>query len=223
MVVPRPRCRSRRRLALRGSARRRCCRRALADRLAVVDADHHDDEFRLFGRDDFARNLRPFGLAAGLVTDEARGGAMLAHNAEFRLLGERVLEAVGEPIGHGVAHHHDWGGHWSGGVRLLTGGRRRMRVVRRCFALALAGCRPVFRLAEKAAAERIVVRLLIARLLSRKAPVAPELGIRRHQQRQRHAERGDGPGDRSDGRCGNCLWNAWATVFSAGTSASTGQ
>ena len=80
----------------RGRRRRRAAPPALlADRLAVVEADHHHDEFRLLGRDDFARDLRPVDVAARLVADQAGIGACLRTIADLGRFGERVLEPVG--------------------------------------------------------------------------------------------------------------------------------
>ena len=84
-------------------------RRLLADRLAVVVADHHHDEFGLLGRDDLLRDLRPVDVAATVVADQAGIGAMLAHDADLGLLGECFFEPEREPVGHRIAHHHDVG------------------------------------------------------------------------------------------------------------------
>ena len=87
--------------------RRRAARGPLANRLVIVGPDHHHDEFRLLGRDDLARGLRPVHVTAGIVADQAGGGAVLAGDADLRPLREGVLEPIAEPIRHRVAHDHD--------------------------------------------------------------------------------------------------------------------
>src|SRR6516165_10058060 len=44
-------------------------RSLLTDGLAIIVADHHDDEFGFLGGDDLARHLRPLAIAALIVTD----------------------------------------------------------------------------------------------------------------------------------------------------------
>ena len=46
------------------------------------------------------------GLALGLIFDQAGGVLGLADHAHVGLLDIGVLEAIGEPVGHAVAHHH---------------------------------------------------------------------------------------------------------------------
>src|ERR1700756_1037081 len=69
-----------------------------ADRLTVVVSDHHDDEFGLLGRNDLARHLRPLEIAALIVADQAGIGAMLAHDADLRVLRKGIFEPVSQPI-----------------------------------------------------------------------------------------------------------------------------
>ena len=105
---------------------------ALADLLAIIDADHHDDEFRFVGSDDLLDDLGPFNVTARIVADEPRGRAMLSQDGEFRLFGKSLFEAVGQPIRHAVADDHDRIG--GRGVRfLLRPGR--VRVIRGCLTL----------------------------------------------------------------------------------------
>ncbi len=160
-------------------------RRTLADRLMIAGSDHHHDELRLFGRDDLARGLRPVHVAFGIVADQARAGAMLAHDADLGPFRERVLEPVGEPIGHRIAHDHDGGGDRRIGFARLR--RWGMGIVRR----RGRGARNILRAEE--AAERIVLLLLLElRLLlnrsrwpPRRTEWRPELRLRGHQQRDR--------------------------------------
>ena len=91
----------------RAWARRRRC--FFADRLTVVVSEHHDDEFRFLGRDDLARHLRPFEVAALVIADQTGIGAVLAHDGDLRVFREGVLEPIGQPIRIGVAHDDDRG------------------------------------------------------------------------------------------------------------------
>ncbi len=172
-------------------ARAHGCRRLFTDQLAVVVADHHDDELGLLGRYDLARHLRPLVLAAPAVADEPGIGAMLAHDGDVGVLGVGVFEAVSEPVGIGVAHDHDAGG----GVGLLLRRTGRARIIRRC--LAFVSVRPVATVTVTIAvtlarriptgtepsAERVVVALLLAL-----RPVAPVPELRLCRQHQRHAD-----------------------------------
>ncbi len=106
----------RRRLRRVAPGRRR--RRTVADRLPVVEADHHHDELGLIRRDRLAHDLRPFHIAPRIVADETRIGPVLAHDAELRLFGERVFQAIGEPVGHRVAQHQNRRRDRRGGFRL---------------------------------------------------------------------------------------------------------
>ena len=68
--------------------------------------DHHHDELRLGRRDRLADHLRPILLfVAAVVTDQAAAGAVLAHDGEVGRIAERVLQSVGQPVGHGIAEH----------------------------------------------------------------------------------------------------------------------
>ena len=82
------------------------------DLLAVVEADHHHHEFRLLGRDHLLGRHGPIGIfAAGVVphlgADQAGRGAVPPQDADFRGVGEGLLEAIGEPVRHRIAEHHD--------------------------------------------------------------------------------------------------------------------
>jgi hypothetical protein len=52
---------------------------------------------------------------------------VLAHHTDFRRVGQGIFQPIGEPVGHGVAEHHD------GGCRRRLGflGRGRAREIRR--------------------------------------------------------------------------------------------
>src|SRR5262249_33502845 len=153
-----------------------------ANRLTVVVSDHHDDEFGLLGRDDLARHLRPLEIAALFVANEAGIGAMLAHDADLRVLGKSVFEPVGQPIGVGIAHHYDRGR----GLGLLLRRRRRARIVdRRLPFLPLVVIAPII----PTAAEPVVVPVIVVLLLTLRtaAPISPELCLRRQQQREADA------------------------------------
>jgi hypothetical protein len=58
-------------------------------------ADHHDDQLGLVGRDHLFDDLRPFDVAASVVADQPRDGAMFAHDRHLGRLGEGFLEAIG--------------------------------------------------------------------------------------------------------------------------------
>src|SRR5262249_58518513 len=96
--------------------------------------DHHDDEFGLLGSDDLARHLRPFALAALIVTDETGISAMFAYDADFGLLGKGVFKPEGKPVSVRITHHHDL----NRGI-LARRGRRRLRVIRGLLLLDLSG------------------------------------------------------------------------------------
>ena len=171
-------CRLRIRLGRGGTRRRRGG--LFADRLTVVVSDHHDDEFGLLGRNDFAHHLRPLEIAALIVADQAGIGAMLAHDANVRVLGKGIFEPVGQPIGVGVAHHHDRGRGFGLFLRRCRGARI---IDRRLPFLAVGIVRAAL---IPAAAEPVVVPLLLLALRTA-APIPPELRLRRQQQREAHA------------------------------------
>ena len=107
---------------------------ALADRLTVVEPDHHDDEIRLLGGDDLARRLRPvLRFVARIVADQARDGAVLADDAELRRLAQRIFQTVGQPVGHGIAEHQNVlvGCGASAGLRAGAGARKSQSARRR--------------------------------------------------------------------------------------------
>src|SRR5215813_13820316 len=128
-------CRLRVRLGRAGGNGRRDL---FADRLTVVVSDHHDDEFGLLGRNDLARHLRPFAIAALIVVDETGIGAMFAHDADFGLLGKSIFEPVGKPVSVRIAHHHDL----DRGI-LARRGWRRVGVIRGLVLLDFSGPFPV--------------------------------------------------------------------------------
>ena len=90
--------------------------RRLADRDAIVEAEHHHDGVRLLAGEDTLGGGDPVGrLALGLVADQAGHGLVLADHAHVGLFGEGILEAVGQPVRHGVAEHQ----------HVASGGHRR--------------------------------------------------------------------------------------------------
>src|SRR5262249_29392119 len=127
-------CRLRVRLGRAGGNGRRDL---FADRLTVVVSDHHDDEFGLLGRNDLARHLRPFAIAALIVVDETGIGAMFSHDADFGLLGKSIFEPVGKPVSVRIAHHHDL----DRGI-LARRGWRRVGVIRGLVLLDFSGPSP---------------------------------------------------------------------------------
>src|SRR5262249_56068642 len=77
------------------------------DGLAIIVSDHHHDEFGFLGNDDLARHLRPFALAALIVTNETGIGAMFAHDADLGLLGKGIFKPKGNPVSVPITHPHD--------------------------------------------------------------------------------------------------------------------
>src|SRR5207253_10445670 len=73
----------------------------LADRHAIVEAEHDDDGVRLFGGEDGLGGRGPIGrFAARLILDQAGRGLVLADHAHVGLLGIGVFETIAEPVGH---------------------------------------------------------------------------------------------------------------------------
>ena len=65
---------------------------SLAQCLAIVQAEHHDDDARLFARQHLLDGLRPFdGLAARVIADETGEGPDLAHHADLGRVRERLF------------------------------------------------------------------------------------------------------------------------------------
>src|SRR5262249_38288175 len=64
--------------------------------------------------------------AAPAVADQTGIGAVLAYDGNFGVLGKRIFETVGKPIGVRIAHDHDRGC----GLGLLLRWARRMRIIR---------------------------------------------------------------------------------------------
>src|SRR5262249_54532861 len=157
--------------------RRRSHGRAFADRLTVVDANHHHDELGLVGGERFLYRRDPITVAPWVVADQSGIGAILAQDGKFWLLRKGVFEAVGEPVGHGVADDHDGGRRGSVGLALR---RRRTRIVRGRLALLVGAAEP--------ASERVIVWLRTLLLLlpplprsvapRSPAPRSPELRVR---------------------------------------------
>src|SRR6516165_798745 len=113
-------------------------RSLLTDGLAIVVSDHHNDEFGFLGSDDLACHLRPFAIAALIVTDETGVGAMFAHDADLGFLGKGIFKPVGKPISVRIAHHHDL----DRGI-LARRGRRRVGVIRGLLLLDFSGPFPL--------------------------------------------------------------------------------
>ena len=80
---------------------------ALADVLAVADAEHHDHVVGLLLREDIARDVPPVEIAFRLVAQQAGIYLVLTDDGDFRRVRKRVFQSIGEPVGHAVAHHHD--------------------------------------------------------------------------------------------------------------------
>ena len=161
--------------------------RGFPDLLAIVEADHHHHEFRLLGRDHFLGRLRPIGIFAARVVphlgaDQAGRGAMPAQDADFRRVGEGLLEPIGEPIRHRIAEHHDRRLRRPA-IGLLR--RRRLGIVhRRRAILPLGGIEPVAAAVPAEERETVVEQLRAGRR-------------RRDHQQRRH--RGHFRGDQDDG------------------------
>src|SRR6516225_7471064 len=113
-------------------------RSLLTDGLAIVVSDHHNDEFGFLGSDDLACHLRPFAIAALIVTDETGVGAMFAHDADLGFLGKGIFEPVGKPISVRITHHHDV----DRGI-LARRAWRRVRVIRGPLLLNFSGPFPL--------------------------------------------------------------------------------
>ena len=82
---------------------------ALADVLPVANAEHHNHVVGFVLRQQIARDMPPVEIALGLVAQQPGIDLVLAHDADFRRIRERVLQAISEPVGHAVAHDHDRG------------------------------------------------------------------------------------------------------------------
>src|SRR5262249_8689388 len=113
-------------------------RSLLADGLAIIVSDHHDDEFGFLGSDDLARHLRPLAIAVLIVTDETGIGAMFAHDADLGLLGKGIFKPKGKPVSVRITHHHDL----DRGI-LARRGRRRAGVIRGLLLLDFSGPFPL--------------------------------------------------------------------------------
>src|SRR5215831_7655698 len=117
--------------------RRRGRRSLLTDGLAIVVSDHHHDEIGFLGSDDLARQLRPFAIAALIVTDETGIGVMFAYDADLGFLGKAIFKPVGKPISVRIAHHHDLDS-----SVLVRRRRRRVGVIRGLLLLNFSGAFP---------------------------------------------------------------------------------
>src|SRR6185312_4423723 len=80
---------------------------ALTDVLAVADAEHHDDVVRLLLMEDVAGDVPPVEVVLGIVAQQAGVQLVLAQDRDLGRIREGVLETVGEPVGHAVAHDDD--------------------------------------------------------------------------------------------------------------------
>src|SRR5262249_36127580 len=118
--------------------RRRGRRSLLTDGLAIIVSDHHDDQLGVLGSDGLSRPLRPFAVAALIVTDETGIGAMFAHDADLGLLGKGLFKPVGKPVSVGITHHHDL----DRGI-VARRGRRRVGVIRGLLLLDFSGPFPL--------------------------------------------------------------------------------
>jgi hypothetical protein len=96
-----------RRLLYRLSARWRGRRSFITDGLAIVVSDHHDHQLGFSAAMISRANLRPFAIAALIVTDETGISAMFAHDANLGFLGKGIFKPIGKPISVRIAHHHD--------------------------------------------------------------------------------------------------------------------
>src|SRR5262249_32818861 len=157
--------------------------------------------------------LRPLDLAARVVANDTRVRALLAHDADLRLLRVSILKSIGEPVGHTIAHDDDVG---RGRLVCLALRLRRDRIIRRRFTLlallawlAWLAPRPrILRIAKPAPTKRIelllrlILRLLplwlILRLLPLRmiVPLAPELRAGRNGECKAHGRRGTGSRER---------------------------
>jgi len=171
---------------LRPSSDRQARARLLADRLAdaapVRGAEHHHDEIRLVGIDDFFCGARPVvGFTALLGADQSGIQARLARDADFRGLGESLFKSIAQPLGHRIAEHQDVGRRRD--VRLAR--RRRARGVDRRLPLRLI-----------AVAERIKRLLLLVLAIAPGAIIHEGKTVIEELRRRRphHGEPRDGPG-----------------------------
>src|SRR5262249_56925648 len=77
-----------------GRTRARGRRGLFADRLTIVVSEHHNDELRFLGRDNLARHLRPFEVAALVIADQTRICAMLAYDRDPRIFRQCTLQPL---------------------------------------------------------------------------------------------------------------------------------
>ena len=81
---------------------------ALANLLAIVDADHHDEDLRLVRRNRLLDGLWPFDVVAALVeTNEAGIGTMFPDYRKFGPFRKGIFQTIGQPIRNGVAKNHN--------------------------------------------------------------------------------------------------------------------
>jgi len=100
--------------------------RGLADRDAIVEAEHDDDDIGLFRSEDaFCRGGPVRGLTLRLVLNESGRGLVFPDHAHVGLFGVGVFQSGGQPVGHAVADYQ----HVVFGDRLPLGCRRRSRKV----------------------------------------------------------------------------------------------
>ena len=175
---------------------RRMRRTALAQRQAVVDAEHDDDGGRIFRRQHVLDRLRPVRrVGPRIVAHETGIRSGLAHDANLRRVSERFLETVGEPIGKRIADNDHrlgrrrfhlarwWRPHGLDGLLLL---RPRIKRIVRIVEAAAASSAPAA--PKRTAKEFAKLHGLRARALIESGAAAGEL--RMHRCGERHA-RGD--------------------------------
>src|SRR4029450_12393079 len=78
-----------------------------ANFLTVADAQHHDDVVGLLLCQRIARDVPPVEITFRVVLHQAGVMFVLANHANLRRIGEDIFEAIAQPVGHVVAHHHD--------------------------------------------------------------------------------------------------------------------
>ena len=175
---------------LRG-LRRRFRRHLVAERQPVVETEHDHDGARLLVDEGILDDARPFErIVLGIVANEARGRPDVAHHADVRSIGQHILEPISEPIGHGIADHHDrrcrrrleLARRW----RLVGFDRRRRRPIEWIVLVAAAAGIAEKREREEAARWRRAVRALaVIDCSSRRTARRPESATRQCRSRAR--------------------------------------
>src|SRR6185503_11677618 len=157
---------------------------ALADALAIGNAKHHDHVVGLVLGQQLARDVPPVEVALGLIADEAGVEFVQAHHGDLGRVSEGILQPVGQPVGHAVAHDDNAGGGRDRAVGLARRrGARRIGVLARRRQALLAFIGALVGTLIKAFARRTeevleeAVRAVAA--LTLVGTVAPELRLRR--------------------------------------------